>query len=399
MKHFLIAASCLLALTSLPTGLAQEAPEAMGQLVFTDVPTKTTASVNAGDVIFYAMQPGEPAGKATKVYLQRSVFAVGWTDSFAFEWVADRDLQLTGKAKVQVTIGCDLPVVFRPMADTPAANPRAFSFSLWQGTKTLASTGWNPSAPACQPGTLIPGEIEVDTTEAAVSAGDLLRVGVGIWNSNFFGGKDPARSLFIQVGDAEAPSRVMAAGLPGLAAPAAEVLALETEADSASAAPGKSAAFSLTVGNSGSSDASFDLQAVDLPEGFEATFDPQSGAVAPGASTMSNLSVAVPADAKPGSVPFSIEVTGPNGGNASLALTLEVVAAGAGPTGTPAPTGGTATSPAATNGTTGDANATDNATGAPKEEDTGGDTPGPSLALAALSLGAASWIGRRRRRA
>lgn len=164
----------------------------------------------------------------------------------------------------------------------------------------------------------------------------------------------------------------------------------------ATTTPGGTASFEVVITNNGTEEASYSGSVLGVPDGFNVTVDPPNGTVAAAETATLTVTAAVPTDAPEGAVALSLYVEGPNGGNATITLSLLVEATPstsdptADPTDVTDPTGDGSGDPNATQ-------ASGNETGGAQSGDGGGVPSASVWMVLTTGLSALVILARRRK--
>ncbi|MES2154499.1 MAG: hypothetical protein V4510_05120 [bacterium] len=315
--------------------VAQAAGE--GTLYFDKTLSATKATAPCAGP-FYSAQTTIPAAGKAYWGLQ-----AGTSNCAAnFDYTASEDFSMSGAIVFTMYVGCDEPAVVPAGQTLPVlGDVPSWDFTVSVGGKAQFS-GQGLDQVNCSGGTAYTKltATVTPTTPVKVATGDLVNINVDIYGAANPPSQSPQGNLFIATGDAVSVSGLTAMGIPG--APAVvgtESLNLGIAKSTASALPGNSALYNLTIKNLGTA-TKFTLSTSGLPSGYTAAFNPLTGNLAGNTTAASQLKVTVPSSASGGThVPFKVSVVGTAGANKTIDVSLDVLKAATNPTPTP-PGGG-----------------------------------------------------------
>lgn len=306
----LVAIALVSATASVATAQAEEAPTGALYLTSTALESGGTcgASGQGATIPWYEMSDQKPAPGKTYT----GISAGGLSCSFNFEYTATQDSVLTGDFVVFLQIGCDvagqaieLDYNFLVAGESVSGLVRPAVDYLCTGSSSEFTY-----------------EQTFEADDVPVATGDVMTLTLNLFAAAQ--GPAPASNWHIKTGHETTPSGVFGAGLPG-GAPVAvpEVFNLTGPAETLSAGPNETFDVPITIENGGSANASYAINASNVPDGFSVAFDAPEGIIAAGESTNVTASVTIPA-APPGEYAFDAVVSGPNGGNATMPIAFSV---------------------------------------------------------------------------
>ncbi|MES2154497.1 MAG: hypothetical protein V4510_05110 [bacterium] len=366
---FLLALALAFAAVSVPHAGAQ-APA--GAIYFGST-LKSTVTANAAcpEAVFEnhyeATTTAPPAGTAAAAASYGADSCYNYWD-----YTATQDFTFTGDITIHALLGC-----------TAAWAAIEVDGHVYLDGTEISNSG-DPFVLYLPPATCIPGgSVQVDipvvgSAGTEVRSGQIVSTGIIVFSENP-PSNAAANNIVIMTG--ATTSALTATGIPGaVQAVGGEALDLVAAKTSASAPPGESGFYNLTVKNLGAA-TKFTMSTVGLPNGYTAAFNPLTGDIAKDASTPTVLKVTISSTATGGThVPFKVKVTSTAGANKTVDVSIDVIKTAPPPTTGPSggPSGDT-TQPA----TTTDDN------GFTREGDTGGSSkasPGIEFALNVLAV-------------